>query len=199
MMDHRIFLSSQVARIVRISGRQVLSWTEKGVVEPYQDSTGTGVRREYDYINLLEFGVCKALFSMGFSFRSVKTMVAKLRANNTISSWAEDFRVYSQKVMEDQRKAFDKFFLGMKDDPNLVGKFREFYDRFLTQTYTPGKPSGILIYFWGENENDLEAKIYPWEFDYIMNFNDIKETLTDYKSSVIIDIGRIKDEIDQGL
>jgi len=199
MIEDRTFLSGQVADIVRISGRQVISWTEKGVIEPHKDSTGTGVRREYDYVNLLEFGLCKALFSMGFSFRTLKVMIAKLKGNSTIRSWVEDFQAYYRKFMEDHLKVMNEFLSDLKNDPTTVNKFRDYYDRLLIKRWEPEKSGGLLIYFWGEHETDLEVKIYPREFDYILNINKIKGDIVNFRSSLVIDIGRIKNEIDQKL
>lgn len=200
-MEDRIFISSQVANIIGITSRKVLSWTEKGAVIPYKESMGTGIRREYNYVNLLEFGLCKTLFSIGVGFRSVKLMVNGLRSDSVIRDWSNDFQNYYQRVMELQREAWlditDKIKANSKTE--LDESLKEYHRKFLQKPYKPSKPQGILVYFFSDEIKVLNADIYPWEMDYVINLNKIKEGFTKSKASILIDIGKIKEEIDQKL
>ena len=198
-MNDRIFLSSTVAHIVGITGRQVLSWTEKGIIRPSKDSTGTGVRREYDYINLLEFGLCKKLYSIGLNFRSVKAMVSILRENGIVKSWAEDFQTYYLKVAEQHRKTLEEIAVEIKDDPEKLREFREIYDQFLNQRFEPEQPEGVLVYFFDDGINNFDVRIYPWESDYVVRLNELKDGFSVYGAAILIDIGKIKREIDKRL
>ena len=74
-MQPQFYLNNQVAKIEGISPRQVLSLTDKGVVIPAREARGAGSKRGYDYINLIEFGICKRLFEMGHGIQSVKSIL----------------------------------------------------------------------------------------------------------------------------
>ena len=107
-MEDRIFLNKQVSEIVGITQRQVLSWTEKGLIVPFKESTGVGTKRGYGYINLLEFGLCKRLFSVGFGFRAVKKMFNDIRNSGTIRDWANNFEKYYSEQFENQISYFSR-------------------------------------------------------------------------------------------
>ncbi|MBW2340206.1 MAG: MerR family transcriptional regulator [Deltaproteobacteria bacterium] len=54
-MDDNLFSNKEVSRVTGLSPRQVLSWTEKGLVKPKKPAKKAGTRRGYDYVNLLEW------------------------------------------------------------------------------------------------------------------------------------------------
>jgi len=85
-MSEQVYLNKQVSEIVGITQRQVLSWTEKGLVVPFSESMGTGTKRGYDYQNLLEFGLCEELFKRGHGFRLVKRVMIHLKTKK-IEDW----------------------------------------------------------------------------------------------------------------
>ena len=95
-MNDRIYSNKEVAEKVGLTSRQVLSWSEKGLITAHIESIGSGQRRGYSYINLLEFGLCQKLFAIGMGFRGVKKILNDIREKGIISSWAEDFKNYYQ-------------------------------------------------------------------------------------------------------
>ncbi|MDY6895904.1 MAG: MerR family transcriptional regulator [Thermotogota bacterium] len=200
-MEKNVFSSSQVAHIVRITGRQVVSWTEKGVIEPFKDSTGTGVKREYNYTNLLEFGLCKTLFSIGLNFRTVKMMINEVRKTGVIRAWAEDFQNYYQAVMDRFRKILSEFSQEMKENsPEIVKGFDVIVNANLQGTvYKPENPEGVIAFFFIEGSDSFNTTIYPWETDYVIKFNEVKEGLAISEATMLINIGRIKHQIDKRL
>jgi len=103
-MEHKLFLNNEVAEIVGITKRQVLDWSEKRLVVPFKESTGVGKKRLYDYVNLLEFGMCMTLFGIGMGFRSVRNIINDLRNSGTIRDWSEDFSEYYESRYEWQPK-----------------------------------------------------------------------------------------------
>jgi DNA-binding transcriptional MerR regulator len=88
-MEERRFLNNQIAEIVRVTPRQVISWTEKGLVEPLVEAGGAGTKREYSYYNLLEFGISKHLLRQGVGVQMVKTLLTLIRDRGHLRSWVE--------------------------------------------------------------------------------------------------------------
>ena len=118
-MEDKIYLNKQVSEIVGITQRQVLSWTEKGLIVPLIESTGVGTKRGYGYTNLLEFGLCKKLFSFGFGFRAAKKMLNDMRNTGTIRDWASDFKRYYSELFKKQRSILNKQIKEMESIGNI--------------------------------------------------------------------------------
>ena len=93
-MKEETFLNKRVAEIVELSGRQVLSWTEKGLVVPFRETVGVGKKRLYDAVNLLEFALAKILLEAGIGWRQTKNIVLELRRGDVIRAWKTDFLGY---------------------------------------------------------------------------------------------------------
>ena len=203
-MDNQIYLNKQVSEIVIITQRQVLSWTEKGLVIPHKESTGAGTKRGYDYVNLLEFGLCKILFSMGTGFRGVKKIIADLREMDVLRSWSKNFQDYYEAVAKQYRLAYMRW---ITKNPGMIEKIKKdetmksFFNQFEKIMLTPHKPDhpiGVLIYFFTE-DGKPNVHIIPWEMDYVANLSLIKEELGKSMGSIFIDIGKIKEAIDKNL
>ncbi|MBW1814500.1 MAG: MerR family transcriptional regulator [Deltaproteobacteria bacterium] len=199
-MRNRTHLNSQVSEIVGITQRQVLSWTEKGLIVPFKESTGVGTKRGYDYINLLEFGLCKRLFSLGFGFRAVKKMLNDMRNIGMISNWANDFTEYYREIFERHKSHLDKQVreLESKGDIKKVEKLKEFKKKFIQEScYYPDKPRGVIAYFFSEEGG--QPLVIPWDMETILNLNIIKQAFIKNDSGLLVDISKIKEIIDSKL
>lgn len=98
------FYNIDVKEITGLSQRQIVNWAEKGLVIPVSDAHGAGSKREYNYTNLLEFGLCKTLFNMGLSLHMVKSMLQQLRNTKLLSFWAEHEKEFFQTCAEKIKK-----------------------------------------------------------------------------------------------
>ncbi len=152
-----MFLNNDVARIVGITQRQVLSWSEKGLVNPHMEATGAGTKRNYDYINLLEFGLCKVLFSMGTGVQTIKKILSELRQEKVIRDWAENFSAYYKMVFEENKDHY----LRIKKDFELVNDpkkdaFSALIGKIIAKgPDKPEVPKGILLYFFNEKAEGI--------------------------------------------
>lgn len=191
-MEDETFLNKQVAELVELTGRQVLSWTEKGLIVPFKESPGVGIKRLYDQPNILEFALAKILLEMGLGFRTTKKIIGELRRQDIIKSWAMDFLEYHKDQLErskgDIRKAID----ALKKEGRSVTYLEEIYIR-LKEPFKSEKPVGTLIYYFGNNERVV---VIPWDINDVLNLNMIKEWLAGNQGFILVDMGRIKEWID---
>jgi len=191
--EAKLFLNKEVAEIVGITKRQVLSWTEKGLVVPAKESPGVGTKRGYNYINLLEFGLCKSLFEIGLGFRAVKKFLEDLRNDGTIKDWANNWRNYYKQLIKDVKKHWTKKF---KDETpremeRRIGEMSAFLE-----TYEPQKPEGVIAYFAGSAS---KTWIIPLAVAYALDLNVLKEGLSGSDSCLLINLGKIRENIDEKL
>lgn len=75
----QIYSHKEVVEITGLTPRQVISWSEKGVIEAYIETIGIGRKRGYNYYNLIEFGIASAMYQMGIGFRAVKRFLDDVR------------------------------------------------------------------------------------------------------------------------
>ncbi len=95
-MDDRLFLNNEVSKITGLTKRQVLSWTEKGLILPKEPARKAGKMRGYSYENLLEFGLAKHLIDIiGLQFYSVNKILEEIREDGDFKAWAKDYFKYS--------------------------------------------------------------------------------------------------------
>jgi len=67
------FLSKKAGEIAGVPQRTVQSWTEKGLIIPdISDTTGTGDRRRYSIVNVIELAVIKALSRERLSYKAIR-------------------------------------------------------------------------------------------------------------------------------
>lgn len=85
----RTFINNQVAQIVGLTPRQVIDWTQRGLVTPFIETSGAGVKREYNYLNLMEFALCKELDNMGLEFQEIKAILDYGWVGFHIKGWIE--------------------------------------------------------------------------------------------------------------
>ena len=201
-MEERTFINSQVANIVKITPRQAASWDEKGVIDAFRESSGTGTRREYNFVNLLEFGLCKELFSMGLGFRLIKTMVSELRGKGILKAWSKDMGGYYERQKMLDMELYAKFISTIKKNSLMIrdsDKISEWLAENFINMVGPDLEHAVLIYFFGDGMNILDVDIYPWEMDYIIRFSEIRGKFVNCKTSILVDLGKIRNEIAQGL
>lgn len=199
-MENDIFLNKQVSEIIEITPRQVLSWTEKGLIVPFKESMGAGTKRGYDYINLLEFGLCKKLFVLGFGFRAVKKIINDLRNRGLIKDWAYDFIDYHRKEHKRHKDYIDevKKKERLKGNIDRVKILEDFEAKFVPKPYRPDTPVGILAYFVSGNMGKY-LEIITWDMPYVLNLNIIKQAFENSDCGLLIDIGKIKRKVDNKL
>lgn len=79
MEEVKGFLNSRVHEVTELNARQIVHWTEKGLVTPaVKDTRGAGYKRKYSYLNLIEFALCKELFEAGFTPYNIKNIIKML-------------------------------------------------------------------------------------------------------------------------
>ena len=195
-MRNKIFLNRQVSEIIGITPRQVLSWTEKGLVIPFKESTGAGTKRGYDYTNLLEFGLCEVLFFMGIGFRAVKKLTSYLRNDGSIEEWAKDFPRYRKRSFERSKQTLRELVKEHPENQTLYLKLKEIEEASI-DSYIPKKPTGVLVYFLGKEFED--AFIIAWDMDLVLNLSMVKQGFLENYGGILVNLGRIKKAIDRKL
>jgi hypothetical protein len=92
MKDTPTFYSSEVAKLMERSVRQVIDICEKGIVTPsVSDTTGSGHKREFSVGDLLIFALYFELKEIGFQPWKIKQIVAAMKRRNFFDLWVEDF------------------------------------------------------------------------------------------------------------
>jgi DNA-binding transcriptional MerR regulator len=199
-----VYINRDVAKITDSTGRQILSWTDKGVVIPAFEASGAGTKRQYDYYNLIEFGICKALFEMGQGIQSVKIILKDLRATKDLALWIEDSKAYfrdfwgrllsRQRADREPKKPISPYWI------ELIQTFQKI---LLEDPLKAKETSGVLFYFFNP---DLQRKhfIFPQiEFDSsVQMFNAIEVLygrLTFLKGAIVLNLGEILEEINGGI
>jgi DNA-binding transcriptional MerR regulator len=191
------FQNSQVAQVVGITQRQVIAWTEKGLIQPAMEASGAGTKREYSYSNLLEFALCKKLLLRGLGIQMAKNIMAALRTDGSFFSWAADFANYHARIKKENREYWDQVISSdlwaqsIECYPELAQKVRDAaYRDWDTGT------DGILIVLPGENEQP-NTKIIPFDMAYTLNLDIVKERISQAGYALIVDLGAIKAEVDK--
>ncbi len=184
--------------------RRIVNFTDKGLVIPVVDASGAGSKREYNYLNLLEFGLIEYLFDIGMQIQMVKKIVVHLREDGDFEKWATNFDDYFLKVAEkyvawinDQEKK-SKYFAKMRHlydpentkDPNVI-----------KNNLKPQKTFGFLFYCF-KRDGSNKKKIVPYEI--IVPWDDHNFLVAPFLfedivagSVLTVNLGLIKEEIDK--
>ena len=199
-MKNGIFLNKQVSEIVGITPRQVLSWSEKGLILAFKESMGAGTKRGYDYINLLEFGLCAKLFILGFGFRAVRKIINDLRNRGLIKDWACDFTNYYRELYKRQKDAINETIKEerLKGKIDSVKTLEDLKAKFFQKPYKPDASNasvGILTYFFSGDMGEY-LEIIAWNMSDVLNLNIIKQSFENSDCGLLINIGKIKKRID---
>jgi DNA-binding transcriptional MerR regulator len=79
------FLSKKAGSFVGVPQRNVQFWTEQGLLHPdIADTTGTGIRRRYSGLNVIELGIIKSLASEGLLLKTIKGVMGGLRIHREL-------------------------------------------------------------------------------------------------------------------
>jgi len=194
-MEDKTFLNKRVSELVELTPRQVLSWTEKGLVIAFRESRGVGRKREYSYINLLEFAICKILSDLGLGFRLISRLMRYLKGKGLIESWATNFSNYHEKCFKESKASLSEAINKIKKEGRSDTYLEELFTR-LKEPFKPKKSVGSLIYYFG---NEEQIFLIPWEIDHVLNLNLIRTALSGNQGFLLIDVGRIKAGIDRKL
>jgi len=201
-MGKRLYLSGEVAKIVGIDPRKVLSRYERGMVNPFQQSTGTGSWNKFDEVNVLEYKLSETLFSIGMGFKGVKLMLNILEVSGFLREWADNFKDHYKNETDRLRSEMGAWLLDIKEMKGNHETSQKSWDRMWAKFQEfpePTKPVGVLAYFFREGKKFPDVRIYPWDKGHIIELTEIKDDFIKGGVSVLIDIGEIKDEIDQRL
>ncbi|MBN2467970.1 MAG: MerR family transcriptional regulator [Deltaproteobacteria bacterium] len=202
-MENKLFLNNEVSKIVGLTSRQIISWTEKGLVMPEKPAKKAGSRRGYSYVNLLEFGLAKYLLDViGLQFYTAKAILDALRDDDEITNWA---RNYSQYCLSFETKIMDKngdelcggHLRVRENDPEGLGGTAGFvYDGPKAK-----EESGTLYYIITGLDPHKETIriISPWDVrkapDAFIRSGGIEDIVTS-RGMIVINLGKIKHEID---
>lgn len=180
----RTYLNSEVSEIVQIPKRQVIAWTEKGLVKPDTEARGAGHKRLYSYVNLIEFRLCRRLLYTSFDVHSVKDLLAELRKEDSLKDWALDFLRYLQ-------KAGDR---GLIPDSLAVDQVEE-QERFrvVVNTSDNRRPGYLVWVPFGF------AGVVPCTLNHTLQLGRVKEIINFHGNIVIVDLAKIKAELDDRL
>lgn len=195
-MENRkeLYLNKEVAAVVGITKRQVLSWTEKGLIVPSEESLGVGTKRRYSYINLLEFGLCKSLFAMGFGFRAVKMFVDQLRTNYTIQDWVNNWRNFYTESSRLFKEYWEKHIKETFMSDTLKAELQVFIKKF--EEYVPEEKTGVVAFFFGDKKSKSLLFI-PWVSEPHFGLTLFWESLREGDSCILINLGKIRKDIDE--
>ncbi|MFM8452507.1 MAG: MerR family transcriptional regulator [Acidimicrobiaceae bacterium] len=81
-MARQSFSGSQAAQIAGITYRQLDYWARTNLIRPsLSDAKGSGLRRSYEYRDLLELKVIKQLLDAGIKLESVREVFNYLRSH----------------------------------------------------------------------------------------------------------------------
>jgi len=93
---HKHFGRQAVIALTRVSRSQVEHWAKLGIVRPsLKCAFGKGTRREYSFVDLIQFRVAKALREEGINLPQIKKSLTYLRKNlhkdnvdyNELNTW----------------------------------------------------------------------------------------------------------------
>jgi DNA-binding transcriptional MerR regulator len=192
-MDDRIFLNNDVSKIVNITPRQVLSWTDKGLIVPFREAGGAGTKRGYNYINLLEFLLCDVLFMKGVGIQKIKNLLNELRISRSMEQWARNFKDYYENIFEQNKEAF-QVAINSEVDAEKRKELTELYNKAFSKLSLPDENIGILlICFMKESD---EVFIVPMDMCNALNLVSVKEMFIKSIAVDVVDMGKIKTHVD---
>ncbi len=202
----KLYLNKQVSDIVGITPRQVLSWTEKGLIEPFEEAMGIGTKRRYNYVNLLEFSLCESFFSIGLGFRAVKRVMDDLRKSGWMREWAEDFstyylRTYKERTTYIEGRIEELKKLKRKDLDDLIMALTGILDTEKKSLDEPKEIVGVLLYFIDDQHKKKRnyLLLWPGSLEHLIILSDFKERILANTGCIFIDLGKIKNKIDKNL
>lgn len=74
----KVYSSSEIQRIAKISKTQAIHWTQTGVITPLQDAHGRGSRRVYSWSNLVEIMICRELNKYNIGRSLMQSIISRI-------------------------------------------------------------------------------------------------------------------------
>lgn len=208
-MEDKLYLNNEVSKIVGVTQRQILSWTEKGLVHPEMPAKKAGARRGYSYKNLLEFGLAKYLLDViGLQFYSAKKILDDFREDGDFKCWASNYfnflisiaRKYRYSKDDDSSGSHIRFRL---NDPRGRGGTVDVIDNSDEKLPTPEKQDGTLYYIFTKLDFPKESIkiVNPWDITRILEAFEYEglEDILSHRGIIIVNLRAIKEEIDEGI
>jgi len=193
------FLNKDISRILSLSPRVIVHWTEKGLVIPtVKNAEGAGKKRIYGYVNLLEFGICKELFDIGLGFHGVKRISDHIRKTGELSDWTNNFEDYYRKqhqYLKESLKKYRQQALSEKDK-QLIEYIEQSFSS--VELFKNTEATGMLILSFNK-KNNIKYFIAPWEKDLLgikTALRELQDDIVESKRIIIIDLADIKKNID---
>ena len=210
-MNRKLCLNNEVSEIVKITPRQVQSWTDKGLVKPFREASGGGSKRGYDYINKIELYICKTLLNNGQGIQSVKTILNSLREKDMLRQWIESPSVYFTKLQQNLSEIIrNRIDYVQNMDIETVEELEDsFFNMFLGDpTATYAEQPATLIYFFSIDM----GKVLQKGFSIILPGVELDTThlttracsylyvlLTSYPGAIVVNISEIRRAIDKAI
>ena len=209
-MDGKLYLNNEVSKITGLSQRQIISWTEKGLVHPERPALKAGTMRGYSYKNLLELGLVKYLTDViGVQFFTAKTILDDLRSDGEIEIWASNYSAYrlsfSDTTIDQNNNELISAKVAFREKcPTGIGGTLESIPKNFPKIKAE---DGTLYYIFSDEESEKGYKttiriISPWKLSETMeafNYQGNLESIVNSKGMIIVNMGKIKREIDAGI
>lgn len=200
-MKPRLFLNRDVSRIVGITPRQVLHWTEKDLIIPAKEAVNPGDKRGYGYTNLLEFGLCKTLFEMGLGVYAVKSLCRDMRRTGDIKSWTEDYAGYFTELAAEYKELFEFYEEYLQDLRSKLSLKSQGIDAIpstdeIKEIFKPLEPIGILFCCF-KADGSSKKIVFPLTTKYALSTSFVQKEILPSKSVIMVDLGKIKQGIDK--
>jgi DNA-binding transcriptional MerR regulator len=204
-MNQKLFKNSDIQSILNMPMRRIVNFTDKGLVVPVVDASGAGSKREYSYINLLQFGLIEYLFDIGMQIQMVKKIITHLREDGDFERWATNFDDYFLRAAEkyvawakDQERKNVMFSSHLLYDPD---KTRD--PNIIKNNLKPKKTTGFLFYTFKKDGNN-KKRIVPYEIVVPWddrNFIAVPFLFEDIVAGSVltVNLGSIKEEIDKNI
>jgi len=201
IMDNRIFSNNEAARITETTPRQVLSWTERGMIIPYRETSGTGIKRGYSYVNLLEIYLCDILIKRHFNFQKIKEILSWLRTSGHMVDWATNFEKWHSEAVKKQIDHFQGLLDNAKKTKSSeVTVLEPLLEITKKMKPTPPKEStGVLIISYMDQRE--ECSLLPYSInDAMKNFvHYYSKKLNNIWMFDVVNLGKIKSVVDEKL
>jgi DNA-binding transcriptional MerR regulator len=85
-MDNEFTHSNILKIFPNVKARTMISWSERGLIQPLQDAAGRGSARIYSYTNIMEIGIIKELLQHGIPFSHIVIAMRSDKMKNLLKS-----------------------------------------------------------------------------------------------------------------
>ena len=160
----------------------------------------------YDFVNLIEFGICARLLEMGHGVQSVKCVLEDLRFWGLVEGWAEDEREFFRKWYTMAGGVFgDVIGAESVKSTNRVKRLEEsFREMFYYEPLrTKEVSSGILFYFIGGALKRRAVIVPKTRFlqsqKLLPALKRVYGILLRQGAVIILDVGEIRKQIEESL